>query len=160
MATIISKSKIFIAGIILAIFLNSCDPARVYEQYRSFPIEGWVKDSAATFSVKISDTLTMNNVYINLRNTSAYPFSNIFMFVKATAPDSAYTIDTVEYTLADEFGRWTGKGFSKILDNRLIFRKQVIFPRGGIYTFEIQQGMRNEVLPHITDVGLRIEKVE
>jgi len=142
----------------LALCLCSCDPARVYEQYRSFPIEGWIKDSVAVFSVQIDDTLTMNNVYINLRNTSSYPFCNIYLFVKATAPTGAHAIDTVEYMLADQYGRWQGKGFSKMLDNRLSFRKFVQFPRRGIYTFEIQQGMRTEVLPHISDVGLRIEK--
>ncbi len=155
-----NKSKLFILGICLALGLCSCDPARVYEQYKSFPIEGWEKDSAAIFYVKITDTLSLNNVYINLRNTSSYPFSNIYLFVKATAPTGAYAIDTVEYMLADQYGHWVGKGFSKMLDNRLIFRKYVQFPHSGIYKFEVQQGMRADVLPHISDVGLRVEKAE
>lgn len=155
-----NKSKLIMLGMGIALCLCSCDPTRVYEQYKNIPAEGWEKDSVAIFNVKVEDTLSMNNVYINLRNTSSYPFSNIYLFVRATAPTGAYTIDTVEYMLADQFGRWQGKGFSKILDNRLIFRKFVRFPRSGIYRIEIQQGMRMEVLPHVSDVGLRIEKAE
>jgi gliding motility-associated lipoprotein GldH len=102
----------------------------------------------------------MNNVYINLRNTSSYPFCNIYLFVKATAPNGAFAVDTVEYMLTDDYGRWLGKGFSKILDNRLIFRKFVQFPQAGVYQFKIQQGMRNEVLPYISSVGLRVEKAK
>jgi gliding motility-associated lipoprotein GldH len=130
----------------------------VYEQYRSFPIEGWIKDSVAAFTVQVDDTIALHNVYINLRNTSSYPFCNIYLFVKATAPSGAFAIDTVEYMLADQYGRWQGKGFSKMLDNRLIFRKYVQFPQRGAYRFEVRQGMRTEVLPHISDVGLRVEK--
>jgi gliding motility-associated lipoprotein GldH len=155
-----NKGKLITLGMGIALCLCSCDPARVYEQSKNIPAAGGEKDSGAVFSVKVEDTLSLNNVYINLRNTSAYPFSNIFLFVKATAPGGAFALDTVEYMLADQYGHWQGKGFSKILDNRLIFRKQVRFPRSGIYRFEIRQGMRMSVLPHVSDVGLRIEKAE
>ena len=60
--------------------------------------------------------------------------------------------------LADQHGRWYGKGFSSLIDNRLAFRKQVRFPRSGVYRFVVWQGMRMDVLPHVTGVGLRIEK--
>ncbi len=160
MATTTSRSKFFwlLAG--LALCLCSCDSSRVYDRYQSIPAGGWSKDSVAVFSVSIADTASLHNVYINLRNTSAYPFSNIYFFVKATAPSGAYTIDTVEYALADQYGRWLGKGFSKLLDNRLAFRKQVQFPRSGVYRFEIRQGMRMSTLPYVSDVGLRIEKAK
>ncbi len=158
--TTANKSKLIMLGMGIALSLCSCDPARVYEQYKNIPTEGWGKDSIAAFNVQVEDTLSYNNIYINLRNTSAYPFSNIYLFVKATAPGGAFALDTVEYMLADQYGHWQGKGFSKILDNRLIFRKSVRFPRSGIYKFEIQQGMRMNVLPHVSNVGLRIEKAE
>lgn len=132
----------------------------MYEQYSAIPNKGWHKDSSAVFDVPISDSSTLNNLYINLRNTSSYPFSNIYLFIKVTAPSGVFTRDTVEYILVDQYGRWNGKGFSKMLDNRLAYRKFVRFPQSGIYRFEVQQGMRMDVLPHITDIGLRIEKIE
>ncbi|MDR3296763.1 MAG: gliding motility lipoprotein GldH [Prevotellaceae bacterium] len=137
---------------------SACDNTRVYERYKDFSTEGWHKDSLAVFEVSVDDTLGLNNVYINLRNTSSYPFCNIYLFVTARSPQGAAMSDTVEYMLSDDYGRWLGKGFSKYIDNRLIFRKQVQFPRRGIYQFEIQQGMRMDVLPQVSNVGLRIEK--
>jgi gliding motility-associated lipoprotein GldH len=131
----------------------------VYDQYKAIPDKGWHKDSCAVFDVTIGDSTTLNNLYINLRNTSSYPFCNIYLFIKVTAPSGVFTRDTVEYMLADQYGQWSGKGFSKMLDNRLAYRKLVRFPHGGVYRFEVQQGMRMDVLPHITDVGLRIEKI-
>jgi gliding motility-associated lipoprotein GldH len=123
------------------------------------PANGWHKDSSIVFDAYIGDSSALNNLYINLRNTSSYPYSNIYLFVKVTAPSGNFTCDTVEYMLVDKYGRWYGKGFSKMLDNQLAYRKFVRFPSSGIYRFEVQQGMRMDVLPHITDVGLRIEKI-
>ncbi|MDR0688391.1 MAG: gliding motility lipoprotein GldH [Prevotellaceae bacterium] len=147
-----------VAYLALCLCLCACDASRVYEQYRTIPGEGWHKDSCAVFDVYISDSAMLSNLYINLRNTSAYPFCNIYLFVKVTAPSGAFTCDTVEYMLADQYGRWYGKGFAKVLDNRLTFRKHVRFPRSGVYRFEVQQGMRLDVLPYVANVGLRIER--
>jgi gliding motility-associated lipoprotein GldH len=139
---------------------SACDSARIYERYKDLPVEGWHKDSLAVFEVDVDDTTTFNNVYINLRNTSSYPFCNLYLFVTARSPQGLAVRDTVEYMLSDDYGRWLGKGFSKYIDNRLIFRKQVQFPRRGVYQFEIQQGMRMDVLPHVSNVGLRIERTQ
>ncbi|MDR2813608.1 MAG: gliding motility lipoprotein GldH [Prevotellaceae bacterium] len=153
------KSKLpAIAVAILALCLCACDASRVYERYSAMPAEGWHKDSSAVFDVYVSDTAALNSLYIDLRHASAYPFCNIYLFVKATAPSGASTRDTVEYILADQYGRWYGKGFSSVIDNRLAFRKFVRFPRSGVYRFEVWQGMRMNVLPHVINVGLRIEK--
>ncbi|MDR3188594.1 MAG: gliding motility lipoprotein GldH [Prevotellaceae bacterium] len=147
-----------IAVAALALCLCACDASRVYERYCAIPAEGWHKDSCAVFDVHVSDTTSLNNLYINLRHKSSYPFCNIYFFVKATAPSGVFTRDTVEYMLADKYGRWNGKGFSSIMDNRLAFRKLVRFPRSGVYRFEVWQGMRMETLPHVINVGLRVEK--
>ena len=62
--------------------------------------------------------------------------------------------------LADEKGKWIGSGMGDLYDNQIPFKKNVRFPLAGIYSFEIQQGMRMENVPLIMDVGLRIEKAE
>ncbi|MDR1416813.1 MAG: gliding motility lipoprotein GldH, partial [Prevotellaceae bacterium] len=147
-----SKLLRLLGAACLALCLYACDESRIYERYRAIPAAGWHKDSCAVFEAYISDSTVLNNLYFNLRNTSSYPFSNIYLFIKVTAPTGVFTCDTVEYMLIDKYGRWYGKGFSRMLDNRLAYRKFVRFPHSGVYRFEVQQGMRMDVLPHITDV--------
>ncbi|MDR1225707.1 MAG: gliding motility lipoprotein GldH [Prevotellaceae bacterium] len=144
----------------LAVLFTACDRSVIYNAYKPIPFTGWNKDSAAVFSVSITDSVSTHNVYINLRNNSSYPYCNIYLFVKAISPAGDVAGDTVEYMLTDAYGRWYGKGFSKVIDNRLAFRKFVRFPSKGMYRFEIKQGMRNDILPEISDVGLRIERVD
>jgi gliding motility-associated lipoprotein GldH len=154
-----SRSKRFIFYAMSLVMLVACRrEGIVYDAYKTIPSDGWSKDSVACFNVNVTDTLSTNNVYINLRNNSSYPYCNIYLFVKATSPAGDIASDTVEYMLADVYGRWYGKGFSKLIDNRLAFRKFVRFPYKGVYRFEIKQGMRMDMLPEISDVGLRIEQ--
>lgn len=143
----------------LFITLASCDRAQVSE--KSKPLgKFWSKDSLARFEVNITDTLSIHSVYVTMRNSSTYPYSNVFLFVTTVAPSGAFVRDTMECVLADESGKWRGKGFAKYWDNRFAMRKNVKFPEKGTYTFTIQQGMRLEELPGIHDVGIRIERVK
>jgi gliding motility-associated lipoprotein GldH len=75
-------------------------------------------------------------------------------------PGGKKITDTLECILADENGKWLGKGTGHIVDNRVPFKRNVIFPDTGKYTFEIEQAMRMEKLPEVYDIGLRIEKVK
>jgi gliding motility-associated lipoprotein GldH len=64
----------------------------------------------------------------------------------------------VELVLADERGQWMGDGMGDIWDNRIVFKKDFVFPQPGKYRFELEQAMRINPLPGIMDVGMRIER--
>ena len=68
--------------------------------------------------------------------------------------------DKFEITLADPAGKWLGGGFGGLKTREVIFRRNVFFPVSGNYKITIQQGMREDVLTGISDVGVRIEKLE
>ncbi|MDX9881267.1 MAG: gliding motility lipoprotein GldH [Prolixibacteraceae bacterium] len=136
----------------------ACDRNRVFESYREVHRDGWGKDSLVVFNFEIQDTVQVHNLYINLRNKGNYPYSNIWLFLSIDSPDGTILPDTVEFTLADNSGRWTGSGLGDLFDNQFIYRSNVYFPQCGAYQFNIQQGMRDEMLEGIRDVGIRVEK--
>ena len=138
--------------------LFSCDPKTVFDNYSRIEKPGWDKDSLKTFSVTVTDTLFTHNIYLNLRNRIDYNYSNIWLFIGVESPDGVSLKDTVQFSLADPSGRWTGKGFAGMKDNRFLYRNNVYFPHAGIYRFTVQHGMRQELLTGISDVGFRIEK--
>ncbi|GHT69826.1 hypothetical protein FACS189452_10580 [Bacteroidia bacterium] len=155
------QKKLFLGIVpLLLTLVQACNSAVVYETYKNIPGIGWSKDSIATFEVNITDTLALHNIYIDLRNNTAYPYCNLFLFIKTISPTQHFVCDTVEYMLTDSYGRWFGKGFSHIIDNRLEYKKYVQFPTSGTYRFEIQQGMRMYFLLEVVNVGLRIERAD
>jgi gliding motility-associated lipoprotein GldH len=64
----------------------------------------------------------------------------------------------VQIILADERGKWLGKGLGDIWDYQQLYKENVRFAQKGEYIFEYEQAMRLEKLPFILDVGLRVEK--
>lgn len=146
--------------IVIALLAMACGGNAVYDANIDIPEKGWSSDSLATFSVDISDTLSAHIIYINIRNTTNYPNSNLFLFVQTNSPSGAMLRDTVEYFLADTRGNWIGKGFGALRDNQIPYKQFVRFPEEGIYTFSLQQGMRTHSLTGIVSVGIRIEKAK
>ena len=69
-----------------------------------------------------------------------------------------YMLEYLQYYLADDKGRWYGKGFGDIHELKLPYRSNVFFPLKGEYTFTVQHGMRKEDLKGVYDIGIRIEK--
>jgi len=151
--------KVLYIGLSLLLFF-ACDRNQVYERNVEIPDFSWNKDSLITFSVDIQDTLSAHNIYVNVRNTSRYAMQNLFLFIKTTSPNGMTLKDTFECYLADERGRWLGSGWGDIYDNQFVYKKNIRFPISGIYTFEYAQGMRTDHLKYISDIGLRIEKIE
>ncbi len=142
----------------LALLFSACDSTRVFEENRKIEDNSWASGKSVTFLASITDTVSPHHVYINVRNASHYPFSNLFLFLTTTFPGGQIDRDTLEIMLASPDGKWLGEGLGDILDNRVLFKRNVSFPQTGEYRFEFVQAMRLDPLPGIMDIGIRIEK--
>ena len=140
------------------ILLSSCNSNVVYTDSLPMAAKIWELMNVSSFRVPINDTINSNNVNFTIRTGSSYPFRNIYLFVSTTSPDNKTITDTLEYYLADEKGKWYGKGFGDIHELNLPYKSNVFFPLKGTYLFKIQHGMRIEDLKGVYDFGLRIEK--
>lgn len=150
----------FIYLLLLVIFAGmiSCDRRRVFESYKELDKNGWNKDSIVVFKMDLADTIRNNNLFVNIRNKGNYPYSNIYLFLTILSPDGKSRTDTVEFTLAEPSGKWKGSGIGGLYDNQIEYKSSVFFPKKGTYTFSIKQGMRDNVLQGIRDIGIRVEK--
>ena len=144
----------------MLVLIYSCKPKSIYEKNIDIPDGVWNMDNILSFETEINDTINSYSIFINLRHTSLYPYSNIFLFINTTAPSGASIRDTFECRLANEKGHWYGDGLGDIWDVNIPFKKNVRFPMPGIYRFEIEQAMRKKNLPFILDCGLSIEHFE
>jgi gliding motility-associated lipoprotein GldH len=143
--------------ILSALSLHSCDQNRYFEQNTELDHEKWAATDPKTFSLDISDTASLFNFYLNIRNTNDYPFANIYVFINTTFPDAEVARDTIELQLADIHGKWLGTGSGKYRYNHFILRKGMRFVQTGTYEFSIEQGMRKDTLSGISDIGIRLE---
>jgi len=148
---------LFLPAILL--ILSSCNSNVVYTDTVAMNNNTWPLMNIPEFRVNINDTLNSNNLFFTLRTGSDYPFRNIYLFVTAISPEGRRLTDTLQYYLADDKGKWYGKGFGDIHELNLPYRSYVFFPSKGEYVFKVQQGMRTENLTGVYDIGFRIEKI-
>lgn len=151
-----ARSPFLFVGMLL-LTLAGCKQV-MFQESESIPNKIWELNHNVRFEVDVKDTTDGYDFYIDLRNDAMYPYANIYLFVNTTFPTGKTARDTVECILADRTGRWLGSGLGDILDNHILFKENVLFPNSGIYVFEFEQGMRNEALPSILDVGISIEE--
>lgn len=141
----------------------SCDSNQVFDEYKSVP-NSWNKDSLISFIVTPPDSTNLYNLFINIRNTNDYKFSNLFLISEINFPHGKTITDTLEYQMAKPDGTLLGEGFTDVKENKLWYREGVKFDEVGNYKITIQHAMRNngevngvDNLEGITDVGFRIE---
>ena len=162
-------SRLLLVAVIFCFLITSCDSKAVFDVYKSVPNQ-WNKDSVASFSFKAPDTLNNYDLFVQLRNTNDYMYSNLFLIVELNYPNGKAVKDTLEYKMAKPNGELLGVGFSDLKENKLWFRgfeKPFHFEEEGDYTVNIQHAMRNngEVnglvnLEGITDIGFRVEQAQ
>ncbi|MFD2872803.1 gliding motility lipoprotein GldH [Mucilaginibacter ximonensis] len=136
------------------------DPAAVIDQNTELTNNNWAYNNKITGVVKIDDEQRAYNLYLNLRVTADYRYSNIFVLVHQTGPDHKIQTTRLEFKLANPDGEWLGEGSGNLYSFQIPFRQKYKFPGKGTYTFQIEQNMRDNPLKEVSDVGLRVEKAQ
>lgn len=150
---------ILLSGLsLLTGLFTACDNSVLYEETQHIEKGLWKSSDTLLFHFTITDTLQPYDFGFNVRNTTSYDFQNLYLFISAWYPGGTWSRDTAECILSASDGRWLGKGMGKIKDSRFVFRKGVRFRRTGNYTIGVNQAMRKEILPGISDIGIRISK--
>jgi gliding motility-associated lipoprotein GldH len=145
--------------VLVLVIFAACDRERVYEENRNVEGNAWYYKNPVPFDVQITDTTKFYNVYANLRVSSDYRYSNIFMWVHVTNPEKQEDKRRIEIRLADETGKWLGAGLGDIYDYQFPVLQKIKFPRSGFYRFELEQNMREDTLMNVKSVGIRVEEV-
>ena len=84
------KNKIGLLIIFAFIFtMFACNNNVIYD-HNEIVGEPWLSENKATFVFDINDTLSPYNFYLNIRNTSAYEWSNIEPDIMAVAKGTPF----------------------------------------------------------------------
>ena len=155
-----AQALTLVCGFLLLHMVTSCsDPNRIYERNVDFSNNLWLADSIAEFEFEIADTRQSYNLHYNVRNSISYPYHNLY--VQYTLEDSLGNTLSKALQNMDLFdpvtGRPLGEGLGDIFDHRILAIADQQFPKQGWYRFKVQQFMRQDSLPLIMSMGLRVE---
>ena len=145
------------------LLLASCRPSPQYQEHFNIPGSTWDAAYQPQFHFTIDDTAAAYQIFLLIRHTDAYPFSNIWLNMNSKAPgDTTWGKARVEVPLAAPSGQWLGRGAGELWEQRVPITspsKPAFFPKKGEYTVRLMHDMRRNPLPEVLTIGLRLEKL-
>ena len=100
-----------------------------------------------------------------LRVNQKYRYNNIFVIITVTNSNGIISRDTIEYKVADNFGKFIGSKRINIYELSLSHKKGIQLMPKENYFINVEHAMRNtdetvgvERLEGVLDVGYKLEK--
>lgn len=140
----------------LFVILQSCGEQPYFDEVYSFDDTTWDKVDTATFNVEVEDSMMVHDFVLSLRTTKEYLFSNMWVYIWVTAPDGTTSKVAQKIPMAAPDGSWLGNVSGALVESRLRFDSRS-FPLKGEYIFKVMNATQDESIPHVMDIGLRIE---
>ena len=140
--------------------LTACDPNRVFEQNIDFSNYSWDVQQKPAFTFSIQDTAARYDVYFNVRHASSYGFYNLYVKHTLTGPTGSVGPPMLHQMLLmdPKTGEPKGSGTGDIYDMQMLALPKQRFAKPGSYTLTLEQYMRQEQLPGLMAVGVRVAR--
>ena len=152
------RMSMLLAGLILL----SCARIDLFERVSAIPGQSWQSTYRPSFSFDIKDTTAPYQLFLILRHNNRYNYNNIWINIYRKRPDGQVSRVPYELLLATNEKGWLAEGMDDIYEHRIPLippaNDSFYFNKAGIYTFTLEQIMRDDPLEHVLDVGVHIER--
>lgn len=155
MAILLKRNK-WLWAVLLSLSLFSCDKGLRYEAFQKVDEQAWDYRNGVQFVVPIQEEETLQ-LSVALRNTAAYEHANIWLFLSIQSPSGKLQNDTLDCSLADDYGYWLGSGFSGLYLTEHALAKEISFDEKGEWSIEVTHGMRADSISGIKEVGILLK---
>lgn len=155
------KTVAIVSLFVVSLSLWYCTPRSDFKSIHDLKGSEWPIDSLHEFTFTITDINKSYDFYYLIRNATAYPFYNLY--IKRTLTDSTGKVmskSMEELLLFDaKTGKPAGSGLGDIFDHKFKIKSLsgYRFSKPGVYTFGVEQYMRQDPLVGIMSVGVSIE---
>ncbi len=142
--------------------LASCNTSTVYDKFEHTPINGWEKNDTLSFEIPRFSQAGTYETILGLRITSTYPFMKLTLVATTervpNKNNGEYDVweDTLQCNLIDDTGKNIGQGVSYYQYNIPIHLRH--FDDGDSIHVSIRHDMKREILPGVSDIGIKITR--
>lgn len=151
-------TKYAVYYLIFILVIVACNNHTIIDESKSICNRVWSNEQQPTFTVNIKDSIAQYSIYLKLRHTCHYNYSNIFLLIHEKGDKLKDTSYFKEIKLSQTDGKWIGKSIASLYEVEYLALNNFSFPDTGTYTFAIEQIMRDTQLKEIVDVGFKIMK--
>ncbi len=143
-------------------FIIGCNSNSIFEEKKDFSEGYWVFNNPAEFEFDVVEDNRSYNFLFSIRNTSKYQYRNIYL--QYYLEDSTGRLLSKELKNVQLFHPKTGiplgQGLGDLFDLERTFLEDYQIENKGKYKLRIDQFMRQDSLPEILSIGLKVQYAE
>lgn len=144
------------ACLLIAGLLAACRPDVIFHSFHSVSPAGWERNDTLRFDVFLPDSAASYSLCVELRHRVSYPYCELPVVLTLTN-DSLSTPfqDTVQLAVADDQGRWFGRGWG---DLRTVASSFLSLPAGvkDSCRLTLTNLLPDSILSGVNDIGVKI----
>ena len=151
------SNSLFTIFVTVALALASCNRNTVYHHYEQVSANGWERNDTLYFHVTAAKSDAVLNEEMELRINNWYPFMGLCVVVEQTTfPSNVRRVDTLNCSLVGKNGITKGKGISYIQNS--FHLTDISVSEGDSLDIAIHHNMKQEILPGVVDLGIKLNK--
>lgn len=141
--------------VLALLILCGCQQQVAYHQFAHIPSAGWDKTDTLHFDISPVATDGDYSLDAQLRTNKFYPFLQLTMEVNETVhPSQEHHHDVIVCQLIDKEGALEGDGISYFQYQFHV--RDFTLRQGDSIHISLTHNMKRELMPGVTDVGLRL----
>lgn len=154
----LDKAFVAIMSVLFTVLAaTSCGGGEIYDTYRHTPLNGWDRTDTLYYDVPPVESAGIYRQELGLRIDDDFPFTGLTLVVDRTIePGHRVSSDTLRCRLSDDKGNSYGQGVSYYQYDFAV--AEYSLNKGDSLHIGVRHIMKREMLPGISDIGLRLIK--
>lgn len=137
--------------------LSACGPAVLIDESHPLSETGWSYRDTMSWSFEVPDTMTIYNLLLTVEHTPDFSFQNTYVQIHTLFPAGEVVSQVVSLELQDQAGAWLGKCGDEKCTWTIPIQENAFFNQTGTHQIKLEQYMRQDSLPGILALRMRIE---
>lgn len=135
---------------------TACQTDLIHDQTLMPEEEGWSYNEPLTFDFQVQDTSLHYEFLLDVSHNRDYPFQNLYTRITTHFPDQSSQENIVSLELANQIGLWEGQCKGENCKLTIALQEKARFNQPGHYQLRFEQHTRQDSLPGINSLRLRI----
>ncbi|NJC25231.1 gliding motility lipoprotein GldH [Neolewinella antarctica] len=140
----------------LIVGVASCGPTVVYEETKPTSEAGWPYADTLSFVFDVADTTQAYDLEVVVTHGTNFPYENFYLLIYTDLPTGRRTKQSVSLDLSGDFGAWNGDCSGERCELTIPILLNTRYQQAGRYGITLEQYSREETLPAIYAMGLRL----
>ncbi len=152
------QKLLFVPAFIL--LLSACSEGFLYQKTLEVPEEGWTYQDTLEFNFNIADTSLFYALFLDVEHAGNYGFQNLYVQFHTTFPSGKTETKLVSLELAAATGVWNGRCKGNDCTVEIPLQARAHFVEAGPHRLAVEQYMRQNPLPGIKSMTLKIKELK